>query len=1420
MIKKLLFCFIFSFFINTVSYGQCGQINNNSCTSAAPTTIGTNVTCTTLPNQGGRRNFRVNNMIAGATYSVSNCTSGIDTQMTIRNIAGTIVGYNDDDGPSCATTSASIDFTPSSTGSYRIQLNKYGNGNGCATNPNSSNGDIVVTLVSNPYNPCTTITNIASCDINTTSNFSAGIGAVAGACTFLADGQENVYTFTPTVTANHSIQQLSSTNYVDYYYKAVSVGCSSTGWTCTGAELNGAATGGSFALTANIPYYIMLDPEFTTGGSAVFNIVCPPTPSLYCTPTTDTPDEEYITNVSFLGTLQDTSNSSTFTNGYEDYTGLPTISSQIEGEGINVYVEGLYGGRIKAWIDWDNDGNFDDNPLTELVYDSNLLTFSTTFGFQIPLGTTPGDYRIRIRTFIGYDYYFGGYYSNYNFNACEDFYYHPVSYDYEDYGEAEDYLFNVQPRCVAEITSVIDGETCGIGSANLIANGTGTSYNWYASANLSDTAVLSTSNTYTPTISSTTTYYVTAVDSGTSCESIRIPVVAKYNPVPTLSVTPDTTNRIICGENNALEITAIGDVDEVYLIDEDFSVNLGVFTNQTLTGNSSSNLASEWQLENSLFLPNEQVWFPAISSGFGSNGFVMSNSDVGNTTHQALHSSSVITTDFNNLTLSMRMYYSHYTLDGSFPNFDYVAIEVSENNGAWTSVTGNLTSTPALVLDTLGGNIVGDVGIGTLFETLEFDLSPHINITDLRIRIRYYGEFQDGIAVDNIKLFGDKDITAVDWSTTPANIIDLYIDTDADNIGDTLYTAGQYTTVYAIPNLTQLEQASYSFTINAALANSCGNASLPFNVTNNTKVFQGTPTDANWNLASNWLPNGIPTLDNCVVIKDNGTNLDPILGPPFPPVPGGLAKNFTIKNNGYLDLAPGTSLTVKDWVDVETGGTFNIRDGASLIQITNVSTNNNSGSVNMEREVTLNPSDYIYWASPVEGFDVSDISSGASQIFEWQSTIGTNLNGYGNWTNASGNMALGKGYIIRGLAGTSNPNTALFSNRPNNGIITIPITRGSYSGPNYVGAGNTLATEDDDNWNLIGNPYPSAISADAFINQNATFLSDTPNPPIEGTVYLWRHLSAPVSATDPFYADYVYNYNANDYIAFNSTGSNPAGFDGFIAAGQAFFVLMDDNTPNATETIEFNNTMRNETYNNSQFYRSTETNVIERHRIWLDLIQSTNKSASTLVGYIEGATNDIDRLFDAKKLIGSDLNLYSMTENKTMSIQGRVLPFIDTDTIDLGFEIPIDGSFTIAINALDGLFSSTEQSIYLEDTYTNIVHDLQITPYTFSSANGTFNDRFILRYTNETLGVHELNNNPGITIVAPKGDYIKVTSKNEAINTITVYDLLGRVFIDKKELNTLEFTINEMSSISDGTYIVTATLLNGKQKTQKVILKD
>ncbi|QHI38349.1 hypothetical protein IMCC3317_37400 [Kordia antarctica] len=1136
-----------------------------------------------------------------------------------------------------------------------------------------------------------------------------------------------------------------------------------------------------------------------------------------CLPTTDTPDVLYIDEVRFLGTLQDVTNTGTsYTSGYQDFTGLTTPSRQVAGGGVNVLVEANLKCRFKAWIDWNKDDVFD--IATEEVYDTDGVSTTTTFGFIIPLVIAPGDYKIRIRNYTGYNYSLSSYSTVYDFNSCENFVDTGSSID--QYGEAEDYLFTVEPLCDAVIDNVTGGETCGTGSVNLSVDATGIpligDYRWYdAETGGNLVAVTLTGNWATPAISNTTTYYVTVFNG--ICETwVREPVIAKFNPVPLLTVTPGPSDRIVCGENDMLEIAAAGNIDDVYLINEDFeSGTLGAFDNIAINDNGLIiNTLTAWQNQSSIFIPTQQVWFPSISSGLGSNQFVLSNSDVGlYTTNNALQSiTSYDTTNFVDLTLSFDCYYSHHLLDGIGGTDDYLAIEVSTDGTNWTAITANITS---------------DVGIGTRFQNLSYDLSTYINEPTLSVRIRFYAVWSDGVAVDNIKLFGDKDITAVNWTTTPTGIVNLFIDTTNDGIGDTPYTSGAYKKVYAMPTLAQLEEASYSFTIDANLANGCGVVSYDFNIINRTRIFDSSID--NWGVASNWAQELVPTSDDCVIIKENGLALDTRV----PASEIGLAKNLTIKNGGHLEMESLSALTVTDWIRVESGGSLNINDSANLVQITDVTSNNNSGDINMHRTVSgVNDLDYVYWSTAVEGFDVTNISPGTQPylIYQWNPTVsGNGIGNYGEWQNASGAMELGNGYIIRGISGTSEANTAEFVGRPNNGIINTTVTRGTYAGVDYPGPGDTEVTALDDNWNLVGNPYPSAISADAFIVRNAAIITDNTSPAtITGTVYLWRHLSVPSDAyADPFYNNYLYNYNEKDYIQYNSTGSNPFGFNGYIAAGQAFFVLMDDAAP-TTSTIEFNNSMRDATYSNSQFYRldgyvNTEqpenvetTNTIEKHRIWLDIITSDNTASSTLIGYLTGATNNKDRLYDGDNLSEALTHMYSLVDDEKLAIQGRALPFQDTDKVPLGVNIGENGNYSIAINALDGLFENTNQAIYLEDLYTNTIHDLRVLPYSFYSEKGIFEDRFVLKYTdNSILAVSEFEVNTGI-IIATNNNQIKVHSQNSQIEGISVYNILGKRLVDLKDVHQDTYNIINLKQTYSA-LIVKVILRNGKQKIQKVI---
>ena len=581
-----------------------------------------------------------------------------------------------------------------------------------------------------------------------------------------------------------------------------------------------------------------------------------------------------------------------------------------------------------------------------------------------------------------------------------------------------------------------------------------------------------------------------------------------------------------------------------------------------------------------------------------------------------------------------------------------------------------------------------------------------------------------------------------------------------------------------------------------------------------SKTWNGSVSN-DWNVSNNWTPNGVPTSSDCVLIPDVAT--DPIfldLSPPLPPNPG-FAKSITVEAFGNLEIAFESTIEVTEGIIVDPDGIFNILDGGSLVQINDAGVN--SGNIRMERTVTgLTSDDYVYWSSPVENFEVTNISPGTATNFIWEwipTVIGNGVGNHGGWQNTIENMIQGKGYIVKDVVGTAQTATPLFLGVANNGVITIPIFRGTYSGGVYAGLGDLPATAQDDNWNLIGNPYPSAIAYTDFIAANSY---------IEGTIYLWTHQSPPSNAIgSSFYEDFVYNYNPNDYIAFNLTGSTPLGFNGSIGAGQSFFVEMLDNAT-TTETVTFNNSMRDPANDNMQFYSpypnngvSVNDNPIEKHRIWLDLIAPGNLAHSILVGYVDGATNGDDRLYDGYEFSGAFISFYSLMEDVELSIQGRSLPFDELDTVPLGMVIPINETYRIAINTVDGLFENEEQSILLEDTYTNSIHDLRISPYSFTSEPGTFNDRFILRYSSDTLGTDDVSDLSDITIIS--NDHgIQISSRNNPIDSVTIYDLLGRVIIDVYDLNTMYHSFENLQ-LSKGAYIVRATSYNGRQKIKKVV---
>lgn len=1136
----------------------------------------------------------------------------------------------------------------------------------------------------------------------------------------------------------------------------------------------------------------------------------------YCEPTSWDPGGLYIDKVAFVGAITDPPvNISTYgTSGFQNFTNLPNKAIQAQGEGINVIASAqgneLPRGTWKAWVDWNNNGTFE--PATEEVY--NILGFAgsdATFGFVIPLTTIPGDYRIRIRVNNGIDTWDYSETFGFNFSPCAPFeYIAPYDSWIEDYGETEDYLFTVVAKCNSLITEVTDGSRCGNGTVALGAKATAgvTQFRWYTAAvggsySTSVPAGIATTFT-TPSLSATTNYYVTSWNG--SCESqVRTLVTAKINPTAVVAFTPATP--IVCGDDAILQLTAGGDKEVIYLVNEDFeSGSLGVFENINNDSNNGTIKANtSWKNITSTYVPSTtNVWFPAISSGFGTNKFALAYSDSNPYPTSTIENSitltnSVSTNTFLNLTLKLKLYYSRYYPDGvTYPsNDEYVNIELSTDGG----------STYPVVLQ----SFITDIGIGTKFSELSYNLSAYINQPTLKIRIRHRsfaggGWLPDGVAIDDIELFGDKPLnTAFNYNTA---IVSAFTDAAAliPYVSGTLAN-----TIFIRPTTTQLENTSFSIPVAATLSNGCS-ATGSVVIVNNTKMFVAGTPDADWNTASNWRPSGVPTASNCVVIFDNDVN---ITNPSF----NALAQSLTIKPTGNLNLGTGRSLTVTDVVKVETNGVFELENNSSLVQKNNVP---NSGKVTYRRIANIRKLDYVYWSSPLtslSNFSSATISTGtpANAIYKWTPTIGSNINGFGNWASGVENMVSGKGYLVRGpdsFGTTAAPLLAEFKGTPANGSFTTPIARGAYNGSDYnTLVSSTLGTKDDDNWNLIGNPYPSAIKAIDFLTLNTN---------IDGFVQIWTHGTSPnTTIADPFYDNFVYNYSVGDYITYNKTGTStgpsvggPYPYDGFIPAGQGFFVLMNHTAPTPA-TVTFMNTMRSSAHNNSQFFRNA-TDVVNDEsegRIWLDLIAANGDNIRTLVGYIEEATNERDRLFDAIADRKVNLDLYSTIGEDQMRIQGRMLPFDDSDRVPLGMKVPQDGTYSIAIAFVEGLFAHDGQNIYLKDIQNGVIHDLSAGPYHFNAATGEQNDRFEIVYRDGTLAADDFAQTETIKVMV-KNEVSIVSS--ETMQEVVVYNVVGQILDRYSNIAANTITLTTLQQ-TQKTLLLKIKLNNGKTVTRKII---
>jgi|UPI000484D6B8 hypothetical protein len=517
------------------------------------------------------------------------------------------------------------------------------------------------------------------------------------------------------------------------------------------------------------------------------------------------------------------------------------------------------------------------------------------------------------------------------------------------------------------------------------------------------------------------------------------------------------------------------------------------------------------------------------------------------------------------------------------------------------------------------------------------------------------------------------------------------------------------------------------------------------------------PTSTTWN-GTAW-SNGPPTSSvDAIIDGDYSTTTNGVFS----------AKTLTVNATRSITINSGNTITVAG--AITDNGNLVVQNNASLLQ-TDVSATN-SGSIIVNRNsANIQLYDYTLWSSPVAGQKLKAFSPDTLDARFY--TYNSSTNQY-NVVSApvTTDFVAGTSYLIRApntlVAGAAAaPFSGTFTGVPNNGNINLT---GLTSAKFYA----------------VGNPYPSTISANLFLSGNTT----------EGTLYFWRKTN---NSANTSYA----TYTTAGGVA-NSGGNSAIVPDGTIQVGQGFIVK----TGASTTTLNFTNAMRTSS-NTSPFLRTTE----DRSRFWLNLTNNSGIFSQMLVGYMAEATSGIDNAIDGRYINDVPVALTSLIGSEEFTIQGRALPFSTSDSVPLGFKTDAAGNYTIAIDHVDGLFS-TGQSIYLKDNLQNTVTDLSAGSYSFASAIGTFNSRFELVYQ-RVLGV----NNPDFTsnnVIAfnDNGD-IKINSGSTVMEQVRVYDLQGRLLVEKKQINANETKI--ATTASNQVLLLEITATNGMKVTKKII---
>jgi hypothetical protein len=425
----------------------------------------------------------------------------------------------------------------------------------------------------------------------------------------------------------------------------------------------------------------------------------------------------------------------------------------------------------------------------------------------------------------------------------------------------------------------------------------------------------------------------------------------------------------------------------------------------------------------------------------------------------------------------------------------------------------------------------------------------------------------------------------------------------------------------------------------------------------------------------------------------------------------------------------------------------------------------------------------IWNSIPFGNYDPTGDASQPTNQYRTGSLYTLSNSAWVNQTNDS-NLIPGRGFIIRTtgqrftnspLLPSGNTNNTTTATRPlnfvgtaNNGNYQIPLHSDGITGTSSI----HTALGDQ---NLVGNPYPSTIDANDFLTANSSN--------IFGTIYIW---TSPMIGHDGKYP------HSSGFATYNGTMGVASGTDAtfipsrFIAPGQGFqvFSTCSDCT---SLNLNFTNDMRRTTETGGRkFARKKEQN---NEKVYLSLKDNTTSLTSRIgIGYVEGATQGFDKMYDAPSISFELFKFFSKINDEKVIINGKP-KFNVEDTVELGmeFENSIQRTLELKLEKSEGDAFEKGVSIFLKDKLLNVNYNLTVNKsYNFSCSEKEVLNRFEIFYSKKNAK-NESSETLSSTIATIENTNLYIKSVKE-INQIDIFDLVGRLIktlkVENKEVIT------------------------------------